>query len=340
MTVDPDRAGLGPSEELRAITARWFDSISRRDVESALARFSAMKGLAVFGTDVGEYIDDPELLRRYSRLDFNEGGFDSFDLGPLRIDAWVDGHVGWSLTRATVPTDAGPQEFRSTLVFHLEQDEWKIVHEHWSYAASERVHGRPTGRTLDLLSRAAGDERPDLTAWTSDEGTTTLVFTDIEGSTGLNASFGDIAWLEVLRAHNQIIEQTVGVHGGTVVKSQGDGYMLAFPSARRALACAQGIERQIAERFDDPGSPIRVRIGVHTGEVISDEDDVFGHAVNFAARVASAARAGEILASALVHDLAHPTGMFGFETPRIVELKGIGSVPLYPLAPSQSSSPP
>jgi len=160
MTVDPDRGALEPSEELRAITARWFDSISRRDIESALARFSAMKGLAVFGTDFGEYINDPELLRRYSRIDFEDGGFDEFDLGPLRIDAWVDGRVGWSVTQATLATDAGPQEFRSTLVFHLEQDEWKIVHEHWSYAAPEQIHGRPTGRTLDLLSRAAGEERP------------------------------------------------------------------------------------------------------------------------------------------------------------------------------------
>ena len=333
MRVDPDLGDLEPSPELCAITARWFESIHRHDVESVLARFSTMTGIAVWGTDFGEYIDDPELLRRYVRLDYAEGGYDEFDLGKLRIEAWVEGPVGWSLTDATMSTASGGQEFRSTLVFHLEQDEWKIIHEHWSFAAPEHVHGRPFGRTLDLLSQAASEDRPDLTAWTSGEGTTTLVFTDIENSTGLNASYGDTAWLQVLGAHNEIIERATTDLAGTVVKSQGDGFMLAFPSASKGLNCAHVIRRRIEDRFNDPGSPIRVRIGVHTGEVVSDADDFFGHAVNYAARVAGAASGGEILASALVHDLVERTGSFVFEPPREVELKGIGGrLQVYPLA--------
>jgi class 3 adenylate cyclase len=185
------------------------------------------------------------------------------------------------------------------------------------------------------VSKAAEDERPDLTAWMSDDGTTTLVFTDIEGSTSLNASFGDRAWFEVLRAHNQIVTGATTDHGGTVVKGQGDGFMLAFSSARRALACALAIERGIGEAFSDPGSPISVRIGVHTGELISDADDFFGHAVNYAARVAGAAAGGEILVSTLVHDLVEATGTFSFEASREVELKGIaGPIRVYTLARS------
>ncbi|MGN6377736.1 MAG: adenylate/guanylate cyclase domain-containing protein [Gaiellales bacterium] len=334
MAETPVPGGIQRSEELCAITARWFDAIRRRDYETDLARFSWMQGLSVWGTIAGEYIDDPELLRRYTRRDFEEGGFEGWEFGPLRIDAWVEGTVGWSLTHSTISSSTGPLDFRSTLIFHLEQDEWKIVHEHWSYGASDETYGMPAGRMLDVLSRAASEERPDLTAWTSDEGTTTLAFTDIEGSTALNASFGDAAWLEVLRVHNRLVTSATVEHGGTVVKNQGDGFMLAFPSARRALACAQAIEQWIADTFDDPGSPIRVRIGVHTGEVASADDDFFGHAVNYAARVAGAAKGGEILVSAVVHDLVSPTGLFTFSDPREVELKGITGVSrLYALSP-------
>ena len=121
------------------------------------------------------------------------------------------------------------------------------------------------------------------------------------------------------------------------MKGLGDGFMLAFPSARRALACAQAVSRRIGDTFNDPGSPIRVRIGVHIGEVASEADDFFGNAVSYAARVAAAASGGEILVSGLVHDLVEPTGEFAFGPPRDVECKGIdGPVRVYPLASAYS----
>ena len=122
-------------------------------------------------------------------------------------------------------------------------------------------------------------------------------------------------------------------HGGTVVKNQGDGFMLAFASARRAVACAQAIEAAVADTFRDPGSPIRVRIGLHVGETVHEADDHFGHAVNYAARVASAAEGGEIVVSSLVYGLLAQTGEFTFEPAREVELKGVEGLQLvYPLA--------
>jgi class 3 adenylate cyclase len=131
-----------------------------------------------------------------------------------------------------------------------------------------------------------------------------------------------------------VVKRTTEGHGGTVVKNQGDGFMLAFASARRAATCAQAIETAVAETFRDPGSPIRVRIGLHVGETVHEGDDHFGHAVNYAARVASAASGGEIVVSSLVHGLLAQTGEFEFETAREVELKGIeGAQRVYPLVP-------
>jgi class 3 adenylate cyclase len=77
---------------------------------------------------------------------------------------------------------------------------------------------------------------------------------------------------------------------------------------------------------------VRVRIGAHVGEAVRRSDDFFGHAVNYAARVASAAAGGEILASSLVHGLLEATGEFTFEAPRSADLKGIGGPHLvYPV---------
>jgi class 3 adenylate cyclase len=89
----------------------------------------------------------------------------------------------------------------------------------------------------------------------------------------------------------------------------------------------------VAEAFRDPGSPIRVRIGLHVGETVHEGDDHFGHAVNYAARVASAAAGGEIVVSSLVHGLLAQTGEFAFEPAREVELKGVeGLQKVFPLA--------
>jgi class 3 adenylate cyclase len=137
----------------------------------------------------------------------------------------------------------------------------------------------------------------------------------------------------VLRAHNTVVTDITAEHGGTVVKGQGDGFMLAFASARRSLTCAQAIQRGIGERFNDPGSPVRVRIGLHVGETVQEADDFYGNAVNYAARVASAASGGEVVVSALVHALVAPTGEFRFEDAREVELKGVeGLQKVYPIA--------
>ena len=121
-------------------------------------------------------------------------------------------------------------------------------------------------------------------------------------------------------------------HGGTVVKGLGDGFMLAFPSARLALleAPPSRTDRRNVQRswFADPG-----RIGIHTGALRARPTIFFGHAVNYAARVASAAAGGEVLASSLTHDLVIGTGEFVFNTPRETELKGFnGAQLLYPLA--------
>src|SRR5262249_13037519 len=141
----------------------------------------------------------------------------------------------------------------------------------------------------------------DLSDTLAADGTVTIIFTDIVDSTDLIARLGDQAWLDLLRRHNALIQEATATQGGTVVETQGDGAMLAFPSVRRALACAKAIQHEIASAFVE--LPIRVRIGVHTGDALREADHFFGTTVHYAARVASQALGGEVLVSNVVHDL-------------------------------------
>lgn len=179
--------------------------------------------------------------------------------------------------------------------------------------------------SIERVAVAAAREHPRPSIdW--GEGTVTIVFSDIESSAELARKLGDAHWFRLLGAHNDIVRRHVAAHGGVEVKAQGDGFMLAFTSARRAVMCAIGIERAMAHMSEhEPDHPIRVRFGAHTGEVIvGDDGDLFGHHVNVAARIADQADGGEILVSSLVREIVEARGDLEFGRPRSVRLKGLG----------------
>ena len=150
--------------------------------------------------------------------------------------------------------------------------------------------------SIDIVAAAVKADRPDLRSQSAADGTVTILFSDIERYTEMTERLGDTRSQEVLRAHNTILRREVVIHGGNEVKSAGDGFMLAFADVADALACAIAIQRAIAAS-DMGGERIRVRIGMHTGAVIREDDDFFGRTVIVAARVAALARGGEVLAT-------------------------------------------
>jgi class 3 adenylate cyclase len=166
----------------------------------------------------------------------------------------------------------------------------------------------------------------------------TLMFSDIEGSTALNEQLGDERWMEVLGAHNALIEEHVLAAGGRVVKTIGDGYMVVFGNPRSAVRSALAIQAAL-EGLDatDGGIPIRVRIGLHAGPAVQHGDDFFGREVNYAARVASAAAGGEVLVSAAMRQRCGG-GEWAFAAERRVEFKGFEGVHLvWRLEPREAS---
>ena len=190
--------------------------------------------------------------------------------------------------------------------------------------AGQGIGAGDLSASIEAVAGAVQQERPDLRDHAARDGTVTLLFTDIEGFTPMIERLGDLGAQAVLRTHNAIVRQQVATHGGYTVKSLGDGFMLAFPSASRALACAIGVQRAFAAHATEhPNQPIRVRIGIHTGEVIEESNDLFGRAVNVAARIAAHARGSEILVSSLVRELTARGGEFSFDDGSEVELKGL-----------------
>jgi class 3 adenylate cyclase len=320
------------SDELRSVTTRYWAAFLQGDTDAVNARYSITHGITVTGTDESEYIEDPDRLLDHTRVELASLG--GWPTAEARIDAWEQGDVGWSVIRSTVRTGDVRRALRVTLVFHVERGEWLVVHQHWSVGApNDEIFGIPLTFGLDQLAEAVEAERPDLAAWAAADGTITLVFTEIAGSIELSGAVGDRAWIDVLRVHNEVVERQTVAHGGSVVKRMGDGYMLVFPAARRALRAALAIKSEVGDTFNDPGSPIRVRIGVHAGEVIRLTDEFFGQTVTYAARVAAAGEGGDVLASGPVRDLVLADREFTFEPAREVVIEGFdGGQLVYPLA--------
>jgi class 3 adenylate cyclase/alpha-beta hydrolase superfamily lysophospholipase len=136
----------------------------------------------------------------------------------------------------------------------------------------------------------------------------TIVYTDIEGNTDMLQRLGDDAWRAVLRDHERITRELLQAHGGTEVKTMGDGFMASFDSATSAVECAIDLQRSFAARNDTAAEPMLVRVGLNAGEPIEEDDDLFGTAVTMAARIMAQGAGGEILVSDLVRGLVAGKG--------------------------------
>jgi len=310
-----------PSEEIRRVVERWTKAAADGDHEAALGRLSEHRGTLIIGNDPDEWWVGDEARAIWQRQ-LEEIG--SFPVVAHEIEAWEEGTVGWASCKETITSSGTIFDARATYVLHLERGEWKIVQIHWSLPKPNvEFLGRALTTSLDELERTLQREQPSLSGALAADGTVTIVFTDIVDSTVLLARLGDHAWLPLLRRHNDVIREVTAAHGGTVVETQGDGSMLAFSSARRAVSCAKSIQREVLDAFAVQTPPVRVRIGVHTGDALQEADRFFGTTVHYAARVAGNALGGEILVSSVVHDLVAGGLDMTFLEEREVHLKGL-----------------
>ena len=191
--------------------------------------------------------------------------------------------------------------------------------------------------TSTTASPRPASRRPRGGEATGGGGFRTILFTDVEGSTALTDRLGDARARDLLREHERITREALTAHGGSEVKTMGDGFMASFGSATKALECAIAIQSAFAVRNESAAEPIKVRIGLNAGEPIAEDDpsgrsDLFGASVNRAARIAAMAQGGEILVANVVRELAEgkefmfgdrgETALRGFDDPvRLFEVR-------------------
>lgn len=179
--------------------------------------------------------------------------------------------------------------------------------------------GAAVRSSIEDLADWAEVERPDL-ARLAPSGRVAILFSDIEESTALNERIGDRAFVRLIGSHDRMIRRHVNNHAGHVVKSQGDGFMIAFAQPEEAVRCGVDVQRALRKRPNG----IRVRIGIHMGKSVRRGDDLFGRNVAMAARVASEADGGEVLVSEVVREAVSKIDDITFDSGRNAELKGFG----------------
>lgn len=148
-----------------------------------------------------------------------------------------------------------------------------------------------------------------------------ILFTDIVGSTELTQRLGDDAAMRIIRAHDSIVTQAIASSHGQRIKHMGDGAMASFTSVSRAVECAISVQQAVARRNSTAETPFDVRVAISAGEPVTEDDDLFGTAVQLAARICSTCGGGRILVSSAVRELTLGKG-FRFEDNGYTELKG------------------
>ena len=179
--------------------------------------------------------------------------------------------------------------------------------------------------SMDTLSRWAIEDRGEITKMAANDGTVTVFFSDIEGSTALNAELGDEGWVRLLIAHDTLVRAAVERRNGHIVKSQGDGFMVVFTSPVDAVKAGLSIQRGLAGLRNKgfKRTPLKVRIGIHEGTAIARDGDLFGQTVAMAARVGAEADGDEILVTEPVAAALAGNARFALTECDAVELKGL-----------------
>jgi class 3 adenylate cyclase len=163
-------------------------------------------------------------------------------------------------------------------------------------------------------------EHPVGTAY-AESAVRAVLFTDICGSTQMTERLGDDQAMTLLREHDAIVRDALATHEGREVKHTGDGIMASFTSVSKAVEAAIAMQRHLAEREAVPDADLDVRIGISAGEPVSDHDDLFGAAVQLAARLCSCSDPRGITVSVAVRELCVGK-RFVFEPRGPMALKG------------------
>ena len=309
---------MEPAPELVELTQSFWNAFAEGDFQTFADIHSQHESFMALGTDELEWWDDRESYLKIAALQHSEMSITKVEV--RRTVAWKEGGLGWVAGELCLSTaDAGDFNLRMTVVYRREGPYWRVIHYHASMPVKAvDMFGYELATSLDSMLDMAHDESLDFTAGAAG-GVVVLMFTDIEGSTVLLEALGEARWMGLHGWHDQIVRQQVAMFGGSIVKGQGDGFMVTFSAPGAAVAAAQGIQRALSAGFD--GVRVPVRIGIHSGNVQEEGGDFFGKTVVVAARVAASANGGDVLVTReLFSSLG---GAFPARGPTTIALKGL-----------------
>lgn len=252
-----------------------------------------------------------EWFTRYQRLSMPPGAATQMYRWVTQIDV-----------RSVLPAISAP-----TLVLH------RTANQHYRLPFGEyladHIHGArlvklPGADCYPFHTREADDVLDEISLFltgTPAEGPTarelsTVLFTDIVGSTDLAADLGDARWLDLRTAHDEVVRRHLAAFRGREVTTTGDGFLARFDGPARAVQCATQIRDSVR------ALGLEIRAGLHTGEIELLDGDIGGIAVHLAARILALAEPGEVLVSRTLTDLVVGSGIT-FEDRGLHELKGI-----------------
>lgn len=266
---------IRPSHELQAIVRRWNQAIRSRDPRAVRNLLSRSGALRYVGSAEDE-CRTADVVRGLSRLrqriaQLHRGGDRAVWHG--------------TFTFAGKPE---PSPNRTTFIFALEDGSLIIVLAHIANPVSSvGMPGIDIHSFSTLVAAAGKGFRPG-----QNEGVATVTFTDVVGSSAMAELLGDRAWAALIGDHVTAVTARNEAEGGTLVKSLGDGTMSTFSTSGAALAAAAAIQRQAAASDREPH--LQVRVGLYSGAVIRNGEDVFGTVVNTSACIATGAEPGEV----------------------------------------------
>lgn len=304
-----------PNPEIAAIALRWFHSYGRGEAETILNLLSDDPALNYVGTAENEFGSGENFRRAFPEY---VAAHPLFEFKDADITAYSCGSVGWAIGIGTVHVVTGETaKIRVTQVYHLVHGFWRLIHVHNSKPTPNIEGISQELAQLQKLLDAALSSNAELAR----TGLATIMFTDIADSTTIAATVGDARWSNAIKSHIARVEEIISGHGGTMIKSLGDGTMSSFSSARAALAAAVALQQAMNASDSEPR--LQTRIGLHTGDLVEEDGDMFGTVVNKAARVTAVAPPGEIRVSDATRAMVGGGTEFVFSQQISIPLKGL-----------------
>jgi class 3 adenylate cyclase len=177
--------------------------------------------------------------------------------------------------------------------------------------------------SIDVIASALEPVIPSLDRLSSPDGAVTLMLSDIANAAAMEEQLGAERWERSIRDHHLLVEQTVAHHDGQVVKVERDGFFASFNSAHAGLHAALELQRTFAGAAGGQDSGLALRVGLHSGFVMGNPEQLMGRNVVLASRIAAQAKAGEILVSSTLKQYTETDPSFAFEERGEYHFKGL-----------------